>query len=235
MSLCNPARNDAALAVPILARVLPFMLFIALLVLDPLLARGIAAFGGDARWSYAIRAIAATVALIAFARSYVELRPGSMPGAREAAFAAASGLVVFVMWIALATPPFVFEALRTGFNARSGDGGLAIALVALRVAGAVLVVPVIEELFWRSFLLRWLERQDFLRVAPATASLRAILMTSVVFGLEHNEWLAGMLAGAAYALLYARSGRLWVPVIAHATTNAALAAWVIATGSWHLW
>jgi CAAX prenyl protease-like protein len=61
------------------------------------------------------------------------------------------------------------------------------------------------------------------------------MITTVLFGVEHNQWLAGAIAGAAYNWLYMRSGNLWVPVCAHALTNAALGVWIIATGNWQFW
>jgi CAAX prenyl protease-like protein len=53
--------------------------------------------------------------------------------------------------------------------------------------------------------------------------------------LAHTLWLAAVMAGLAYALLYVRSGKLWLPVIAHAVTNGALGIWVVATGNWQFW
>ena len=99
----------------------------------------------------------------------------------------------------------------------------------------MLVVPVMEELFWRSFLLRWLERRSFLEVSPARTGRFALLASSGVFALAHDLWLAGFLAGLVYTLLYRRLGNLWYCVIAHATTNLLLAAWVVATRSWEYW
>ena len=62
------------------------------------------------------------------------------------------------------------------------------------------------------------------------------MISSVVFGALHGErWLAGTLAGIVYALVLVRRGRMGEAVIAHATTNALLAAWVLSTGQWQLW
>ena len=108
-------------------------------------------------------------------------------------------------------------------------------LALLRLAGLALVVPVMEELFWRSFLLRWLERRDYLVVAPRSVGARALLITSAVFALEHTRWLAGGIAGLAYRALYMRSGNLWVPIVAHTITNGALVVWVLHTQNWYYW
>jgi len=105
----------------------------------------------------------------------------------------------------------------------------------LRWAGAALVVPVMEELFWRSFLMRWIDSPRFELVPPQRVTLRAIALSTFVFMLAHTLWLAAIAAGLVYAWLYVRTGKLWVAVIAHAVTNTLLGAWVIATGNWGYW
>jgi CAAX prenyl protease-like protein len=92
-----------------------------------------------------------------------------------------------------------------------------------------------EELFWRSLVMRWLEDTDFAALNPAQVGFRALLLSSLAFGFEHSQWLAGVLAGIAYGWLYQRSGNLWVAVVAHATTNVGLGLWVLATGAWYFW
>ena len=92
-----------------------------------------------------------------------------------------------------------------------------------------------EELFWRSLAMRWIDGRDFLAVNPRRVSFVAFALSSALFALEHSQWLAGLLAGAAYGWLYLRSGNLWIPIISHATTNGILALWIVATGSWRFW
>ena len=108
-------------------------------------------------------------------------------------------------------------------------------LIAVRWVGAALLVPVMEELFWRSFLMRWLEHGTFEAVVPQSVSLRAIVLSTFVFTLAHTLWLGAVVAGLAYAWLYRRTGKLWVPVIAHAVTNGVLGVWVVTTGNWAFW
>lgn len=110
-----------------------------------------------------------------------------------------------------------------------------IELVVTRLFGAVLVVPLMEELFWRSFIMRWLSAPSFLKVDPRAIGAMPLVVSSALFATEHHLWLAGLLAGLAYGWIYMRSANLWVPILAHAITNAALGAWVIRTGSWTLW
>lgn len=215
-----------------LARILPFALYIAFLALAPLVARTFPQW--DARWLYAVQIGAVLAGLTFFAREYAELVRPPRLRQRDWLSAAAAGTAVFAIWINLDAPWAMFGE-APGFDPARADGSLDWALVAVRLFGAVAVVPLMEELFWRSFVLRWIDRADFLRHAPASASLRALIISSLLFGLEHHLWLAGMLAGLAYGELYRRSGSLWSPIAAHACTNLLLGFWVVHTGSWRFW
>lgn len=108
-------------------------------------------------------------------------------------------------------------------------------MAAVRLAGAALVVPLMEELFWRSFLLRWLVRPDFRRVSLGTFTVQSFLIATVLFGLEHNLWLSGLVAGVAYTALLYRSKNLWSCIVAHGVTNLALGVHVLVTQQWHWW
>ena len=60
-------------------------------------------------------------------------------------------------------------------------------------------------------------------------------ITVLLFGLEHEQWLAGIVCGALYNGLLYRTRSLSTCVLAHATSNALLAAWVLARGDWKFW
>jgi CAAX prenyl protease-like protein len=64
---------------------------------------------------------------------------------------------------------------------------------------------------------------------------RAVLFSALLFGVEHDLWLAGIIAGLAYGWLYVRTGNLWSPILAHGVTNLLLGLWILATGEWRLW
>jgi uncharacterized protein len=213
-------------APPALARILPFAVYLAFLVAESLAKD---ALGG--RWLYAVQIVVVAGLLAWLWRAYEELRPSSTP-AGSWLLALAVGAVVFALWINL---DFAWAQLGAGRGVAgelaSGEG-TAVGIL-LRLLGAVLVVPVMEELFWRSFLTRWLDRTDFRAVDPRAVSWRSILITSVVFGAEHHLWLAGIVAGVAYGWLYRRTGNLWTVILAHALTNLLLEVWVHRTGSWH--
>jgi len=216
-----------------LARVLPFALYIAALAIAPALREAMPA-GWDGRWLYAFQIVAVMLALAFFARAYDELRPPAL-GGRAALEAIGIGVAVFALWIVLDSPWVTFGEPGAGFDPRRADGEIDWALAAVRLFGAAAVVPIMEELFWRSFILRWIDNPDFLRQSPAAASLRALAISAVLFGVEHHQWLAGILAGLAYGGLYMRSGTLWSPILSHAVTNLLLGLWVVTTGAWHFW
>ena len=217
-----------------LSRIFPFALFIGFLALDPLFAAMLPA--ALAPWLYALRSAAVALALALLWRRYGEL--ASLQGCTPARLLAAVvlGLAVCLLWLALDAPwmrlPFGVEG---GFDPRRPDGGLDLLLVAFRLGGAALVVPVMEELFWRSFLARWIDRPDFLAHDPARIGNKALLLSSLLFALEHHQWLAGLVAGLAYGGLYRASRNLWLPILAHGVTNLALGLWVIRTESWQNW
>jgi uncharacterized protein len=104
----------------------------------------------------------------------------------------------------------------------------------LRLVGAVLVVPIAEEFFWRGFLIRWLVRSDFQTVAPGTFTWISFLITSGLFAAEHAQWLV-LMAGIAYNLLWYRTRSLKACILAHGITNLGLGVWVLATAQWNFW
>jgi len=220
---------------PAMARVAPFAVFVALLGLASLLERIAAVDADGLRWLQLARGGAAALLLAFFWRRYLELHASARCSPLEWLLAVAGGLVVFALWIQLDRGWAVLGSAGAGFDPAGPDGRIDPLLAGLRLASLALVVPVMEELFWRSFFLRWLQRQDFLSLEPERVTFKISLFTAVAFALEHNLWFAGFLAGLAYNWLYIRTGRLWVPIVAHAVTNGLLGVWVISTRSWQFW
>ena len=215
-------------------RVLPFALFIGLFALRGAMpAEG--AWGIDPRWVYGATVLVVGGLLIWFRRDYGELFAQAWPSARELGLAVAVGLVVFYLWTLLDAPWMRLGEATAGFRPVDEQGNVMWPLTAVRWLGATLLVPVMEELFWRSFLMRWIERAQFETVDPQRVGLKAVVLSIFVFMLAHTLWLAAIVAGLAYAWLYVRTGRLWVPVVAHAVTNGALGVWVVFTGNWGFW
>ena len=216
-------------------RVAPFALFMGLLYLRQL-APTDGSWGFDTRWLYGAQTAAVAALLALWWREYGELARQALPTLRETLIAIAVGLVVFGLWINLDAPWMTLTVETTpSFVPKDAAGQLDWPLIVARTVGAALLVPVMEELFWRSFLMRWAQNPVFEGVTPAAVGLKAIVLSTFVFMLAHTLWLAAIVAGLAYALIYIRTGKLWTAVIAHAVTNGALAAWVVATGNWQFW
>lgn len=145
------------------------------------------------------------------------------------------GIAVFVMWVALEPPPST-ETLTVIPNALTEMSTVAAAFWLLaRVLGSVVVVPVVEELAFRGYLIRRLIDADFTSVSPKHFTLMSFLLSSVAFGLLHGRWAAGMVAGMAYAAAQYRRGQISDAIVAHAVTNGLLAAYVLIFGYWNFW
>ena len=213
------------------ARILPFLTYMLFIGLAELLGR----FGwsaADLRWLYGVKVGAVVLVLAIFWREYSELKTFRLPAA-GVLLALAAGVLVLVLWLSLGAG-WMTIGTAAGFDPTVA-GRIDWPLVAVRIAGAALVVPVMEELFWRSFLLRWLDNGDFETVDPSQATIKSAVITSVLFGFEHNLWLAGIVAGIAFSALYMRHRTIWSPILAHAVTNGLLGVWVVTTSSWSYW
>lgn len=213
------------------ARILPFAVYMGFVVAADLLQRA----GVDPqqlRHLYGVKIGAVLLVLLHQRNRYSELRV-ALPAWRGILSALAAGVLVLVLWVGL-DAGWMRVGTPEGFDPRDG-GAIDWGLVALRIAGAALVVPVMEELFWRSFLMRWIDNPRFLAVDPARVKWSAFIVSVVLFGIEHNWWLAGMVAGVVYGALYRYGRNLWLAVIAHAVTNGLLGVWIIGTGNWSYW
>lgn len=212
-------------------RILPFAAYMLFIVVADVLERlGVAP--GPLRWLYPLKIGLVALLLALFWRQYGELK-GFRLRLPAVAAAIATGAVVLVLWVSL-NADWMIVGAAPGFDPRDG-GRIDWLLAAIRIPGAALVVPVMEELFWRSFLMRWIVNPDFETVEPSQLGLKSFVITVLLFGFEHNLWLAGIVAGAAYSLLYMRHRQLWSPILAHAVTNGLLGIWVLMTGNWSYW
>jgi uncharacterized protein len=165
--------------------------------------------------------------------------------------AVAVGVAVCVIWIGLdgLYPKLTELSVKVGLskaaatpalpwnpNLQFGDGaGLAWFFIAVRILGASLVVPVLEEVFFRSFLYRYIAKVDFQSVSLGQFLALPFLVTSLVFAFEHEEWLAGILCGFAYQGLVIWKKRLGDAIVAHGITNLLLGLWVVWKGAWNFW
>lgn len=185
-------------------------------------------------WYYAAKIAIVLACLLMFRAPLADLRPDP----RVLPLAALTGLAVFALWVGIEKlVPYPHIGSRVGFNPFSEIQGSAAqyAFVAVRLFGLAAVVPVMEELFWRSFLLRYLTHDDFASVPVDGFSWTAFGIVAVLFASAHPEWLPAVLTAAIYGLLLRRTASIYAAVVAHATTNAALGVYVLAAQDWVFW
>lgn len=155
----------------------------------------------------------------------------------------ALGVGVFVLWIAPDTlvPGWrdhsLFQNAITGRTKASiGPSELTPLMLALRTARAALIVPVVEELFWRGWLPRWIQDTRFARIPLGDYTPFAFWATAILFAAEHGPyWEVGLVCGIIYNWWMRRTRSLGDLVLVHAVTNLALSLYVIGTGRWTFW
>jgi uncharacterized protein len=224
---------------PAAARVAPFVLFV-------LLTAGQGKFGAaSAYWFY----LAKTLLGVWFIWEIYPLVPEmrwhfSWP-------AVVTGVTIFAVWVGVSgewtTQNSLWIKLGLAHSAKNpapgwnpnetfGNGSAgAWFFIAVRILGSTFVVPPLEEVFYRSFLYRYLATHDFLAVPLNRFFPLPFFVTAFIFGFSHNEWLAGILCGAAYQWLVLRGNRLGDAMTAHAITNFLLGLWVVGRGAWQFW
>lgn len=184
---------------------------------------------------YAARVVIVGMVAWYFRATWIDFRP--WPGIRPLVLAMVSGILVWALWVGLdgRYPALPFLGTRIGFDANALEPGPRWAFVGARMLGLVVLVPLIEELFWRSFLIRWLIEPDFQKIPIGRVTPMAAAVTSVAFALVHPEWLPAVLTGALWAWLLWQTRSLTACLVSHATANLVLGIYVIVTGDWKYW
>ena len=217
-----------------MTRVLPFILF---LILTTCQGRfGIASHF----WFYAVKTLIG-IALIAWMWSQVQEMRWRMSWE-----ACGVGLACFLIWVGL-------DGVIPRLGALLGDAAeekpwqwnpfefftdhpaLAWTFVGIRIIGSTLIVPPLEEVFYRSAVYRYWVAPNIESVPLNRFHFKAFFATSILFGVVHQEWLAGIFCGAAFQWLVLRKGHLGDAMTAHAITNALLGLYVVWTDSWQFW
>ena len=224
---------------PAAVRVAPFVIFV-------LITAGQGKFGAaSAYWFYLAKTLAGRGMVLAMRPLVAEMR---WAFSWEAVVV---GVGVLVMWIGL-DPHYpmageLFAKIGLGSGVKTAvvnadpnlvfgaHSPLALFFLAVHVLGMTFVVPPLEEVFYRSFLYRYIASQNFLAVPLNRFLPLPFLATAVLFGFEHNQWLAGILCGAAFQWLVLRKNRLGDAMTAHAITNFLLGLWVVTRGAWQFW
>jgi exosortase E/protease (VPEID-CTERM system) len=209
---------------PSAAYLLPFLMILAAGMIG-------GASSGGFDWLYPLRFLAAAAMLWIFRKRYADL------SWKCDWVAPLIGVIAFGVCV----------GLDDLFSKTPGDSAAPAALLApapifavlwmvFRLLAAVITVPLAEELAFRGFLLRRLICQGFESVSFRRVSCFSLLASSAVFGLLHGDyWLSGSIAGILFGLAATRRARLGEAVVAHATANCFLTAYVLIYHKWHLW
>ncbi|MDE3060199.1 MAG: CAAX prenyl protease-related protein [Pseudomonadota bacterium] len=146
-----------------------------------------------------------------------------------------AGLAVLAAWLGNYTLCCAHSS--AAFNPATLSPAMALLAMTVRLAGASTVVPFLEETVWRSFLMRFLIRNDFLSVPLGTYSAWAFWITTLIFAAMHpiSLWPAAAFAGWAYGMYLVKTKNLVGCMIAHGVTNLGLGLYAIATQEWGLW
>jgi CAAX prenyl protease-like protein len=218
----------------LVAYVLPMALFVGLLAANS----GLKKIGGpfwltsSEFWVFPVQAILCGTLVFFFRREY-EFGKLRMP-----LFVCAVGIIIFILWI---SPQAFFDRppRLVGFDPSvfSQQPSLYWLTVVFRFARLVIVVPLVEEIFWRGFLLRYLIEEKFYEVPFGKFSALSFWAVSIAFALGHSmpDWIAAFITGMAYNAVAYRTKSLTSCVLVHAITNLLLGLWIMHTRQWGFW
>jgi len=219
-----PAPNEVRRALPY---VLPFGIFIAFLALQQVVP--------IPQWLKFCAPLAAIVIFSREALGHRMVRPIA---------SAALGVAVCALWVG---PEIVFPGYHHGVLFSNGLLGHPastataaqksdIVFIVFRILVSVITVPILEELFWRGWLMRWLIDPNFERVALGTYGAMAFWVVAALFASEHGSfWDVGLATGVIYNWWMIRTKSLWDCILMHAVTNACLAWYVLQYDQWMYW
>ena len=218
------------------SRILPFACYMFFIAVRSLFFPDSSSDGSDVSlWLYPIQVSFVAALLFFYRKDYIELKEKVFSNAGEGILAVAVGSFVYFAWVRMDFSWAMQGGAGEGYNPFQAGTGVGIFFAGIRLLGASLIVPFMEELFWRSFIIRYIISPDFRSVPIGKFTLASFLITIILFGVEHHLWLAGIMAGIAYNLLLYRTGRLWPCIVAHAVTNFILGIHVLTTEEWVWW
>jgi CAAX prenyl protease-like protein len=218
----------------LIAYVAPMVVFVVLLSCTALLKKMGHQFWlqSPEYWVFPVQTILCGALLLWFWREY------DFGRLRNVGIVVAIAVAVFLIWI---SPQQFFRApaRSSGFNPDIfiGQPALYWPTIILRLLRLVVVVPLVEEIFWRGFLLRYLIDEDFERVPFGAFSWVSFIVVAALFGFSHSpeDWVAAVITGACYNIVAYRTKSLVSCVLTHAITNLLLGVWIVQTKQWGFW
>ena len=220
----DPRRHATA------AYIAPFLAFVAIMAVERMIPL-------PPQWLYPVRFLIVSALIGVLSWPYLSFRP-SAPLA-----SIAIGVAVFVVWVA----PDVLFGYRHHWlfdNSITGSATSSLAphlkanlgFMLLRSVSSAVMIPILEELFWRGWMMRWLIHHDFLSVPLGKYVPSAFWIVALLFASEHGPyWEVGLAAGIVYNWWIIRTRNLADCILAHGVTNAVLSAYVVVTGQWQYW
>ncbi len=212
------------------AYIAPFIAFVGIMAVERLIPLPL-------EWLYPVRFLIVAALIGTVSWPYLSFRP-SAPLA-----SIAIGVAVFVIWVAPDVlfgyrHHWLFENSLTGSAASSLAPHLKanIGFLLMRALSSAILVPILEELFWRGWMMRWLIDNNFLTVPLGKYVPSAFWIVALLFASEHGAyWEVGLAAGIVYNWWIVRTRNLADCILAHAVTNAVLAGYVVVSGQWQYW
>lgn len=218
--------------------VLPFAIFMIATSLEPSWAKM-----GFYEVAYTLKLILVGAAIVWGRRVYPSW---SSRGWAQAVLLGSAGAVFWVLLADLEAnsgikenlPSWLASGKRAGFDPYHGEGSISLAswaFVVVRLTGLIAIVPVMEEVFWRGFLMPYLIDGQFDKVKPGTYTHFSFVFVTLAFTLVHTEWSSALVWGIGVNVLYYWTKNIWACVIMHMVSNALLGIWIMQTQSWELW
>ena len=211
--------------------IVPFGAFLGYLAIRQLL-------GLPDLWEQILCVALMSAILAGFSRRVIDFRVRSLFGT------IAIGAGVFALWVAPDTlfPHYREHWLFSNSLVGSPQGGLGDSarrdgvVLLLRALRASIIVPILEELFWRAWLMRWIVDPDFEKVPLGNYAPKAFWIVAILFASEHGSyWEVGLIAGLIYNWWMVRTKSLGDLILAHGITNALLSAYVVWGEHWQYW
>lgn len=183
-------------------------------------------------WIYPLQSIACGIALIYWWKNY------DFGAQRGFLFGTVIGVLVLALWI---SPQWLlgFDPRLDGFDPTlfEEDPGMYWGTVLARFFRLVIIVPIVEEVFWRGFLMRYLIRENFTSVPFGQYTHLSFWGVTVAFALAHwgPDFIAALITGALFGWVAIRTKSLTATILAHAVTNLLLGLYIMRTAQWGFW
>lgn len=230
----QPQAVDPANDVPAWAYVLPFAVFLAGTQFEGQAENEDGTLIGE-RYAaiYCVKILAVILAMIISRKAWRDLRP--LPGIPTIVLSIVLGAFVTVFWIGLdgLYPPLP-ESLgkRSAFDPTTLESPTKWLFLIFRTLGLVAIVPIIEELFMRDFILRYVTDPNWQKIQPWAFNSTAAVVSLALFVAGHPEWFPALLCGVIWLWLLHQSRSVSALVISHAVANLGLGVYSVVTGDW---